>query len=415
MNNRITRKEFVNLLAVMPLLFPKSKLSKMEIQNIDAFPAKEEFEIKGTYLNAAYTHPMSRGSANQIKTFLNERLMNGKNPVGYDAFERDSEIEKFARLINAEPDEIAWIPSTMFGENFIVEGLSLPGSKQRVVTDAFHFNGSLHLYNQLQKQGLDVFIVKPENNHIDMNDLDSAIKPGTRLVSISLVSATTGFLHDLKKVCELAHSRGALVYADIIQAAGAIPIDVKVSDVDFCACSTYKWLMGDFGIGFLYVNKQALHHLKRTVIGYRQILNSENHFLPFDSISEKLFDSESKEDVPGHFEVGTFANTGISALRYSLDYLNRVGVVNIQKYRRPMIDRLKQQLPDDRFILLTPINTDSPIVSFAFKDAEKVLKPHLEGSGISISLYDHMIRISPSFYNDMDDIDKLIHVLRSVS
>jgi selenocysteine lyase/cysteine desulfurase len=80
-----------------------------------------------------------------------------------------------------------------------------------------------------------------------------------------------------------------------------------------------------------------------------------------------------------------------------------------------MIDRLKQQLPDDRFILLTPINTDSPIVSFAFKDAEKVLKPHLEGSGISISLYDHMIRISPSFYNDMDDIDKLIHVLRSVS
>jgi hypothetical protein len=54
-----------------------------------------------------------------------------------------------------------------------------------------------------------------------------------------------GFEHDLKAVCDLAHSRGAKVYADAGQAVGAVPVDVRASGVDFLACSSYKWLMGD--------------------------------------------------------------------------------------------------------------------------------------------------------------------------
>ena len=71
----------------------------------------------------------------------------------------------------------------------------------------------------------------------------------TKLVAVSLVSMINGFQHDLKALCDIAHSRGALVYADIIQGAGAVPIDVHAWGVDFCACATYKWLMGDFGVG----------------------------------------------------------------------------------------------------------------------------------------------------------------------
>jgi selenocysteine lyase/cysteine desulfurase len=320
----------------------------------------------------------------------------------------------FAKLINASPDEIAWVPSTMFGENLIVSGLSLPGSNERVVTDAFHFHGSLHLYGQLSKQGLNLTVVRPRNNRIDLNDLDVAIKPGTKLVAISLVSATTGYQHDLKKVCDLAHARGALVYADIIQAAGTIPIDVRASGVDFCACATYKWLMGDFGIGFLYVRKDRLPLLKRTMIGYRQMINFVSHVLPFDPPGETAFSSDTTEDMSGHFEVGTFANEGICALRYSLEYLNRVGVENIQRYRQPMIDRLQKELPKDKYIPLTPDDSTSAIVCYAFKDAMKILKPKLDATDVNISVYDDMIRISPSFYNDMNDIDKLINVLKSV-
>lgn len=409
-----SRRDFVSLMASVPLAWsvPFSSSPVQPIEN--PFPAKDQFNIKGTYINAAYTHPMSKGSYNEVQKFLNERMLNGAEPKTYDAFERNSVAASFAKLINALPEEIAWVPSTMFAENMILSGLSLPGSKEKVVTDALHFHGSLHLYSQLAKQGLNVTVVKPKDNRIDLNDLDAAIKPGTKLVAISLVSATTGFQHDLKKVCELAHAKGAMVYADIIQAAGAVPIDVKNTNVDFCACATYKWLMGDFGIGFLYVRKDRLPMMKRSIIGYRQMNNFISHVLPFDPPGESAYETEAKEDMSGHFEVGTFANEGINALRYSLTYLNNVGVDKIQQYRQPMIDRLQQELPKYKYIPLTPSGSTSPIVCFALKDAMKILKPKLDAAEVNISLYDNMIRISPSFYNDLNDVDKFIGVLKKV-
>lgn len=90
--------------------------------------------------------------------------------------------------------------------------------------------------------------VKPREGRIELADLDRAIDRNTRLVAVSLVSYLNGFQHDLKALCDLAHSRGALVYAALIQAAGAVPIDVRASQIDFCACGSYKSLMADMGL-----------------------------------------------------------------------------------------------------------------------------------------------------------------------
>ena len=407
----LTRKQFVSLLTAMPLA-GVSAVGARQNKASQVFPAKNEFEIKGNYLNAAYTHPMSKGSYQEVQQFLNQRLMNGRIPANYDGFDRKEALDGFAKLINALPEEIAWIPSTMVGENLVVSGLGIPRSKMRVVTDAYHFHGSLHMYGQLAKEGVDLVVVKPVNNQIRLDDLEKAIKPGTKLVAVSLVSATTGFQHDLKKLCEIAHSRGALVYADIIQAAGAVPIDVKDCNVDFCACSTYKWLMGDFGIGFLYVRKDRLPLLNRTLIGYRQIDNFTSHILPFDPPGDTAFESTALSTMSGHFEVGTFANEGIVALRYSVNYLNTIGVDAIQQYRQPLINLLQEKIPDDKFIALTPKNSNSPIVCFAYENAGRLLPPKLDHAGINIQVYEHYIRISPSFYNDMSEIEQLIEVLK---
>jgi selenocysteine lyase/cysteine desulfurase len=411
-HSQLSRKKFVSLLASIPLVWASPLNASLQAKKYQGLPAKEEFEIKGTYLNAAYTHPMSKGSYQEVQQFLNERLMNGSIPANYDGFDRTDSLNNFAKLINASPEEIAWVPSTMVGENLVVSGLGIPHSNARVVTDAFHFHGSLHMYGQLAKTGIDLVVVKPTNNQINLEDLDKAIKPGTKLVAISLVSATTGFQHDLKKVCEIAHAKGAMVYADIIQAAGAIPIDVKDSNVDFCACATYKWLMGDFGIGFLYVRKDLLPNMKRTMFGYRQMTDFKSHILPFEQPSEKVFESSSLSNMSGHFEVGTFANEGIVALRYSLAYLNRIGVETIQKYRQPLIDLMQDKIPDEKFIALTPLHSDSPIVCFAYQNAATILKPKLDKAGINISIYDNYIRISPSFYNDLHEVEYLINTLK---
>jgi selenocysteine lyase/cysteine desulfurase len=373
-------------------------------------PHREMFSIKGTYLNAAYTHPMSNGSAEAIKNYIDFRLINGKAADTIDS-DRDEARALFARLINANPDEISWIPSTMVGENLIVAGLGIPGTKQRIVTDAYHFDGSLYLYDQLAKQGADVQILLPKNNRIDMNDIDAAIKPGTTLVAISLVSMINGFQHDLKALCDLAHLRGALVYADIIQAAGAVPIDVHASGVDFCACATYKWLMGDFGAGFLYVRNDRLHLLKRSQYGYRQIAEMASHFFPFDAPGKSPFDFIPGNQTRNYFEVGTLGNAAVPALKFSLNYLLNTGVETIQQYRQPMIGRLQKELPPLGFLPMTPEDSTSPIVSFAMENAEKKLHGKLEAAGINIQLYKNRLRISPSVYNTMGDIEQLIKAL----
>ena len=149
------------------------------------------------------------------------------------------------------------LPSTSMGEYLVTRAVGLPDSGGRVVTDALHFTGSFYMHEQYRlHHGVDVVTVNMDSNYkIDLADMDLAISPGTKLVAVSHVSLYNGFQHDLKALCDLAHSRGALVYVDLIQSAGAVPIDVKAAGVDFAACGTYKWLMGDFGFAFTWSGK----------------------------------------------------------------------------------------------------------------------------------------------------------------
>ncbi len=402
-------------MGMVPLTTMMSSPSEwMQVESINAtnsLPAKKRFEVKGTFINAAFTHPMSTATAQAVQAYIRRRQDNNDAADMQMNANRREVKELFAKLINARPEEIAWVPSTMVGENLIVSGLGLPGSSSRIVTDMLHFDGSLYLYGQLAKQGLDVHVIRPHENRIDLKDMDAAITPGTKLLALSLVSTVNGFQHDLKAVCDMAHSRGALVFADIIQAAGAVPIDVRTSGVDFCACASYKWLMGDFGAGFLYVREDRLDQLKRSQFGYRQIESFTSHTFPYDAPANAPYEWVSKNDAGGHFQVGTYASGAIAALRDSLSYLLETGVQRIQEYRQPLLRQLQKELPKLGYAPMTPIDSISPIVSFAFKDAVRILKPRLDLADINISVYENRLRISPSVYNDMTDINRLIEVL----
>jgi selenocysteine lyase/cysteine desulfurase len=412
-----SRRNFISFIGLAPFFtglvnrIPDLNLTReVQISGKVSLPCRELFSIKDTYLNAAYTHPLSIASANSINEYISFRLMNGNASEKFRT-EWDEVKELYARLINADTDEIAWIPSTMVGENIIVNGLGIPGSKGRVVTDAYHFDGSLYMYSQLEKMGADVHIVMPEHNRISIDQMEAAIKPGTKLVAVSLVSMVNGFQHDLKVLCEIAHSRGAMVYADVIQAVGAVPFDVHDCKVDFCAASSFKWLMGDFGAGFLYVSKDSLPSLHRSQYGYRQVIDMSSHLLPFDPPGDVPYLFSAGNTAGCFFEVGSLANESVVALSKSLRLIGEIGVESISEYRQPMLKMVQTKLPSSGFIPLTPEDSSSPIVSFAYKDAKNKLDPKLKRAKINIQLYDNRIRISPSIYNSLSDIEKLIDVL----
>jgi selenocysteine lyase/cysteine desulfurase len=282
-------------------------LALTQIDSADAaagpLPDRSNFRVEGVYLDAAFTHPFGRAASEAASTYLIARQ---RDPQGVSPRHnaRSSAVQRFARLVNAEPADIAVVPSTLIAENLVNASLGI-GVGAGVVTDAIHYDASLALYAELQRRGTPLGVVRPRGGRIDLADVRALLTRNTRLIAVSLVSSSTGFEYDLAELCTLAHGAGALVYADIIQAAGAVPIDVKASGVDFAACGTYKWLMGDFGTAFLYVRPDRLDRLKRVEVGWCQLRSLESHVFPFEPPGPAVGTYEFAAGAAGIFEVST--------------------------------------------------------------------------------------------------------------
>jgi len=372
-------------------------------------PDRSSFPLDQVYLDAAYTHPFGRAAAAAASAYAESRQRDPQS-VSPRQNARNGAVERFARLINADPSDIAVVPSTMEGENLVTRSLGV-GAGAGVVTDALHYDGSLALYGELQKRGVPVAVVRPRGTRIDLADVRAMLTRGTRLVAVSLVSSVTGFQHDLGELCALVHAHDALVYADIVQAAGAVPIDVKASGVDFAACGTYKWLMADFGTAFLYVRPDRLDRLTRLHVGWRQVRQYEGHVLPYEAAGPALGTYQLASGVAGMFEVGTPSWGALACVAGSLDYIASIGVDAIRRHREPLLQELQAKLPALGFTRLTPPDSPSPILAFACKDAQKRFAARLRAEKIRISVYEHRIRVSPSVYNTMDDVDRLVKAL----
>lgn len=382
----------------------------LEAPSTRSLPAKDAFLPMGvTYLDSAAVHPFSRGARRAVLRYVRARMLHDEALTSETIRERVR--RKFATLINARPDEICIVPSTTAGEHLVLQALEIPSCPGRIVTDTLHYPGSFYLHEEMSKAGMDVVWLKPhEGGSIELGDMEAAITRNTRLVAISLVSSVNGFQYDLKRVCEIAHAKGALVYADIVQAAGAVPVDVKDSNVDFAACSSYKWLMGDFGIGLLYVRQDLLGHLRRTQFGAAQLNSQQTHVYPFDSRAAAVATYEVRQDATGHFGTGTIGGAGLVQLDHSLEYILQLGVDGIQRYRQPLIDKARVELERLGYPCMTPRAATSPILTFAYRDAQR-LEARLGAARIRIALVDNRFRISPSVFNDMSDIANLIDAL----
>lgn len=379
-----------------------------------ALPAKRDFSIPEgiTYLNCAYTHPIPTAGLEALRDYGERRAR--PEAVSKPLQKKPVDIKaEFASLINAKKSEISFLPNTSTGENLVVNGLDVSRTGGNVVTDELHFEGALlHLQALQLKAGLDLRVVKAREWRIELKDFERAIDKKTRLVEVSLVAMDNGFQHDLKAICDMAHANGAYVYADIVQAAGTTPIDVRASDVDFCACSSFKWLMGDFGLGFLFVKESLLDKvIERTQYGYYQAQELESHFLPGDTPGPAPYSWRFSPDATGHFEVGTQAIGAAQVLAESLPYIRSLGVENIQAHRQPLLKKLREEMPRLGFEPLTPPESTSALISYVVRNPEEVRR-RLAKARVNVRVSDRFIRISPSVFNDMADIDRLLETLR---
>jgi selenocysteine lyase/cysteine desulfurase len=409
----LTRRAVLAGAAALPALSTIASAAEPAPSTGPSLPAKAAFaRMPMTYLDSGSTHPMSLGAKAALEEYLRFKTQDGSLP-GYSVSAMEKAVlESFGRLIGASPDELSFVQSTTMGENLVLQALGFPQTGARIVTDVLHFFGSFYTYGELGKTGMDVVTLPmTSEGRIDMGEMEKAINDRTRLVSISLVSTINGFQHDLKRVCDIAHAHGAYVYADIVHAAGTVPTDLRASGVDFAACSSYKWLMGDFGLGFLYVRREVQDKIKRPWWGYHQLASFRTHVFPFDEPGPGVASYAPSPDTAGRFAMGTTSWTGVVHLNHSLAWLEKVGIGQIQAWRQPMIDTLQKELRARGYQPLTPLDSKTSMVAFAMKDVRAKLAETLKAANVRITVAQHRFRVSVAMFNDMNDIDRLLDAL----
>ncbi len=406
----IGRREFLagaSALAVPSLLTRAYGAQTVASRAGAVFPAwvRDDFPLASleTYMNAAALHPLGRFAAKAIEEGVAFRL-HGAGPGRADfTAARQADLKtRFGQMIGASANEIAFTASTSDGENIVVMGLDLAKKKGNIVIDELHFTTSLYMYKELEKQGVELRIVKHRNWAIDPADMDRAIDRNTRLVSLALVSNVNGFMHDCKAVSDLAHAKGAYVFADIIQAVGCVPVNVKALGIDFASTGTYKWIMGERGFGFLYVKEDLQGTvLPTTRYGHRQVTNFNRAEL-------------SWEPLPGaaRYETGGIAVLLAAAVSEGIDYVQRLGIDKIRAHATQLTERLQNELPPLGYQPLTPRGNATPILAFALKDAAATTKALHDGKVTgTVVANESRLRLSVSVFNTHDDIDRVVEVL----
>lgn len=378
------------------------------------FPRAEE----KLWLAAAETHPYSIHTLRALEEYTQFRALG----PGADRHSFTPEIHSatkatFASLIGAKPAEIAFIQSTTDGENIVLAGLGLsqPGAKQlgNIVIDDLHFEASKYIYTQLAKAGnIELRVIPHRNWQIELADVEAAIDEQTRLVSLALVSQVNGYMADIQSISRIAHANGAYVYCDIIQGAGNTPIDVTAMGIDFAACATYKWLMGDFGIGFLYVREGLYETVEPTRFGLSQVQS-------FDDYDFVLYNDATRyEPYRVSFLSGVCAHAGVN-------YLASIGVENIRAHVKPLTDRLQKELPALGYQPITPLDSPTPIVSFLPDHIEETKAKLDRAFGHQVVSFREWyrtnergeremvrgIRLGVSVYNNHEDINKFLDAL----
>ena len=362
-----------------------------------------------TYLNSARHYPLNVHSVQAMQAYIDHMK---QDPADESERRRLHDVKtRFATLINAKPSEICFTPGTMAGEMILMDGLRLESTEYNVVTNDLPYSASLYNYSKRAQHGLDLRVVKLHDWQTDLGAVERAIDNKTRLLSVAMVSNMNGYVEDVKALGNLVHAHGGYLYADIIQCAGSVPIDVRAMGIDFAACSMYKFLMGVHGFGFLYIREDLQGSvIKSTEMHGGVRLNYRPWVDEPDPSRDEIILGERKGAA--RFEVGAPPFVSYAAAEASLKLIERLGVKSIQAHAMKLIGRLRTDMAEIGFPTVTPEGNGSSIISFRVKDPEAVQKK-LKRANVIVTIIPayRLMRVSMSVFSTNEDLDRLLEAV----
>jgi len=356
----------------------------------------------GRYLNTGASGPSPRtvvDSAAQCEQTHQYESPTSDGMYEFAASVRDDARTAVADLINATPHEIALTESTVAGINHVATAIDWNPGDVVVRTDLEHPAGELPWERMREQHGIEIREVETERGRIDLDAVKEAVTDA-RLICLSSLSWNYGTRLPVREVAEIAHDAGAQVLVDSVQSPGQHSVDVREWNADFVAASGHKWLLGLWGAGFLYIDRECIDQLKPSRIGYFSV-DKEAETGPETPYQ---FRSDAQR-----FELGTAPVSQFVALETAIDLLERIGYDTIERRISQLTDRLKDGLGDR---LVSPPDSQSGLVTFAADDPEALVE-RLADEGLYIRSLPEpdACRASLHVFNNTEDVDQLLAAL----
>lgn len=366
----------------------------MDLSRVRAlFPVTAE----AVFLNNAAESPLNTLVRRRLEEYLE---LAARTPQRKPAV-RAPVRQLLARLLGGRPEEYALVTSTGVGLGLAAAGHAWAPGDNVVLPAEEHWNNTFP-WLALRERGVEVRIVPLEAMRVDPARVAAAMDSRTRMLAVAAVRHTTGFRADLQELGRLAHDRGALFVVDGIQGAGVTPLNVVEDGIDVLACGGFKWLLGMPGTGFLYVSDRVGERIRPVLPGM---------FAAEDDLDQLRW-------LPGaqRYETGTLAYALFHAWTAGLELLLELGVPAIHRRVLELTARTAEGLRARGLAVVTPmaaVAERSAIVSFSAGSdpANQALLERLAQRNIAISLRGGRCRVSPSFYNTDEEIDRFLEAL----
>lgn len=357
------------------------------------------------YLNCAYMSPFLR-SVRETGEKAVGRKSQPWNIHAHDFFEEAETLRQlFAQLIGADADSIALTPAASYGISVAAANLPLD-KQQRIVLLDEQFPSNVYQWQEAaSRSGAIVDTVERPQDGDWTSAVLQHIDDQTRIVAIPNCHWTDGSIVDLQQVGVRTREVGAALVVDATQSIGAYPLNVTDVQPDFLVSSAYKWLLGPYSLGFLYVAPQ---HRQGTPIEFPWI-NREGS----EDFARLVNYSSTFQPGARRFDMGEKSNfillpMAIVALQQILQW----GVPMIDITLRELTTQIEHEATKLGFQTVAAHQRVSHIIGLRHPSVLPVhLAEALTKKNVFVSIRGQSIRVSPHLYNTLEDIDQLFRVL----
>ena len=381
-----------------------------------SFPALERW----TYLDLGGRDVLSREVRAALDAHLDDRMFNGAADKDRFFAMTEAARQKFARLINADADEVAYTKNISDGLNMVATGLEWrPGDNVILCGELEHPNNVYPWLNQ-RARGLEVRFVTHRDGRMPVDDMIARMDRGTRIVTCSTVSFSPGFRTDVDRLGRACRERGVLFLVDAAQSAGVLHTDVRASCIDALSVSTQKGLLGLYGMGYLYVRREWAERMRPAYLA-RFGVDLGKADVHESDIGEHAY---ALMPAARRFDLGNYNYIGVAAAEAAMKFLLELDTRNIEPYVVRNAHALAQGLSDLGF----PVCGGAPGSHLAH-----IVCVGIYGSGgdkggsdermnrfyhflienrVKLSMRRGVLRFSLHVYNNMDDVARVLDLAR---